>query len=85
MKELKVGEKFNNFGDWFDEVIEIIHQKGNVALIKYKNNFGNILYSYMQKIDGDWHSFVSGPSLIRGLLYPYFDEVEYDNKDNREL
>ena len=86
MKELKVGVRFNELGKWYDEIVEIIDKRENVALIKYKTDDNKIFFAHVQKEDnGLWHPFISGLHLDRGLLYPYFDEIEYEGKDDREF
>ena len=86
MEEQNVGVRFHKFGKWYDEIVEIIDKRETVALIKYKTDYNEIFFAHVKKEnDGLWHPFISGRYLDRGLLYPYFDEIEHEEKDDREF
>ena len=78
MEELLVGKRFNNkiFPSWYNEIDEVIHQKGDKALIKYHTDYGSTGFAYCEKENGMWRMFISSPNLTNGLLYPYLDEID---------
>lgn len=70
MKELRIGDRFNVFHKWYDEVIEIIDVKEKKALVKIKNDCGCIQYAHMVWNDklSVWKTWIVSP-YIDGILY----------------
>lgn len=72
MKDLKIGNRYDNkvFSNWYKEIIEIVDRQPTKAIVKSKDDNGEIWYTHFQKENGEWKAFVTGRSDDRfGLLY----------------
>lgn len=79
MKELKVGEKFDNavFPNWYKQITKIIDIQSEKALIQYVNDWGAVGYAHMQFDGKEWSPFITAPSNCKGLLYGSHYEEDY--------
>jgi len=72
MRDLKIGNRYDNtvFPNWYKEIIEIVDQQSTKAIVKAKDDTGEIWYTHFRKENDEWKAFVTGRDDDRsGLLY----------------